>query len=759
MAALPAFAQEKVADVGVAGNRRVETDAIQVHVDFKPGDPFDRALVDADIKEIYAMGFFDNVWVTARRTPAGVDLVYHVAERPHVEDIRFHGVRKVKTEDLEAVINVTSRTIFDPQRAFLGLEQARKYYTSQGYPDAKIEFEMEVGPDNTGTLRYTVDEGRRIRIKDIRLEGARAFKKRRLRKLLTTRKEWIFSFLTGAGLLNEDELATDVERLTAFYYDNGYIHVRVDEPRVDRVGNGLVVTIKIDEGPQFHVGEIGFEGDVLLPEEALREILKFEEGDVFRASELRDSIFDLTQAYGDLGYAFAEAIPDTDVDASKNLVDVVFSFTSGPIVNIRRIDIRGNTKTRDNVVRREVDLTEGQRFSGTGLQTSKRNVRRLGFFEEVELTTNRTEEANEVDLLVEVKEGRTGAFSAGAGFSSADAFLFNARVTERNLFGRGQRVVLNGDIGTIRQNFQFSFTEPWFLNRPLAAGIDLFKWSLEFDRFTRGGTGAALRMSYPLERLGIDDFYGMSLERVRAGLEYRIEEAEIRGVDAFAPPDVVNEEGKRLTSSVTPSLQRNTLDHPFDPTSGSRQTLSAEFAGIGGETDFVKIELEGRWFVPAWKLFNRQFVYSIGGEIDWGLGDSGETGEELPVFERYFPGGINSIRGFDTRELGPTQSVPRDREGNTFEEEIGGSQQLILNNELIAPLLPDVGIKGVVFFDLGNAFLAADGIDLGDLRYAAGWGIRWLSPFGPLRIEIGYPLDRRSGESSSVVQFAFGSPF
>ena len=756
----PAYAAEWVASVELEGNKRVESDAIRVHVTAVPGKPLERAVVDHDIKDIYSMGFFDNVWATLRRTPSGIQLVYHVAERPYVEEIRFNGVKKVKAQDLEAVINVTPRTIFDPQRAFQGLEQARKHYSSQGYPDAKIGFEMEVGPNNAGTLRYTVDEGKLIRIQHIRFEGVKAFKPRKLRKLMTTRQAWIMSWLTGAGLLNEDELNTDVERLTAFYYDNGYLHVRVDEPKIERTEDGIDVTLKIDEGPQFRVADIKFTGEVLLPEQELRDTLKFKTGDVFRTSLLRDSIFELTQAYGDLGHAFAEVEPDTDIVSKDNLVNLAFRFKAGPVVNIRRIDIRGNSKTRDNVIRRELALSEGQRFSGTGLQKSKRNIRALGFFDNVELTTNRTDKEDQVDLAVEVKEGRTGSFSAGAGFSSADSFLFNARIAERNLFGRGQRLVLNGDIGTIRQNFQLSFTEPWFLGTPVSVGFDVFDWSLEYDQFRRSGTGFALRSSYPLWRLEKHTVWGLSLEDWRTGIEYRLEQATIDGLSRGTPPDIVNEEGTNLTSSIKPSVSRNTLDHPFDPTEGSRQSLSSEFAGLGGDSDFVKVELEARWFIPAGTVAGRKLVWATGGEVGWGLGDSGESGEELPAFERYFPGGINSIRGFPARSLGPTQTFPiDDRTGRMTTQEIGGSQQLILNNELIIPLLTEVGVKGVLFFDCGNAFRASDGIDFGDLRYAAGWGIRWLSPFGPLRIEIGYPLDRKHGEDAQVFQFAFGSPF
>jgi outer membrane protein insertion porin family len=761
LAAFTARAAERVTDVRLEGNQRVESDAIRGHITATTGSEFDRAVVDRDIKDIYSMGFFDNVWATARRTPAGLDLVFHVAERPYIEEIRFRGVKKVKTQDLEAVINVTPRTIFDPQRAFQGLEQARKYYSSQGYPDAKMDFEMEVGPENSGTLRYAVEEGKLVRVKEIRFEGVKAFKKRKLRKLMTTRQSWVFSFLTGAGLLNEDELNTDVDRLTAFYYDNGYIHVRVDEPKVERVGKGLVVTMKIDEGPQFHVGEISFKGDVLLSDKELRDEIKFKKGDVFRTSRLRDSIFDLTEAYGDLGYAFAEVEPDTITNAEAKTVDIAFAFKSGAVVNIRRIDIAGNTKTRDKVIRRELAVNEGQRFSGTGLRFSKRNVKRLGFFDEVELTTNRTELQDQVDLLVKVKEGRTGAFSAGAGFSSADSFLFNARISERNLFGRGQRMVLNGDIGTIRQNFQFSFTEPWFLGRPVAVGFDLFDWSLEYDRFRRGGLGFAVRASYPLWRLGVHRVLGLNMSSVRTGLEYRLEEATIDGLSGTAPPDVHldAEQSPRLTSSVTPSLTRNTLDHPYDPTEGSRQSISAELAGLGGDTEFTKIEIEGRWFVPLFTVIERELVWSVGGEVGWGIGEDGTSGEDLPVFERYFPGGINSVRGFEPRSLGPRQRVFDARDDRERLEEIGGSNEFIVNNELIIPLLKEVGVKGVLFFDVGNAFLAEDGIDFSDLRYAVGWGIRWLSPFGPLRIELGYPLNEKEGDDTSLIQFAFGSPF
>jgi outer membrane protein insertion porin family len=763
-----AQATDLVSEVRVEGNRRVDSASIRVHIDIDQGDLVDRGAIDEDIKSIYAMGFFDNIYVTLLERDGAMIVTYLVEERPYVTDVVFEGNESVKAEDLEAVINITARTIFDPRRVVTGLEAARKLYTSEGYPDAKIDFEVEVDADNSATIVYSVEEGDLIRVGEIEFEGVDAFTDRELRKLMTTRTEWMFSFLTGAGLLNEDELATDVERVTAHYYDHGYLQARVDEPKVERDGDALRVRIKVEEGPLFRVGALEFTGDVLMEEDELKQRLLLKQGDVFRASQLRESIFSLTEAYGNLGYAFADVVPDTRIDAENDEMDVRFNFDAGEIVTIRRIEVRGNTKTRDEVVRRELGLDEGAKFSGTGLQSSKRAVRRLGFFDEVELSTERTENADEVDLVVDVEEGRTGAFSAGAGFSSADSFLFNARVSEQNLFGRGQRLVLNADLGSVRQNFRLAFTEPWFRDLPLSVGFDLFSWQLEFDRFTRGGTGIALRSSYPLRRLGFASFLGFPLYRVRAGLEYKLESTVIDGLDVFAPEDVWAEERTQLTSSVTPSIFRNTLDHPFDPNTGSRQSLSAKIAGLGGEAEFFKVDLSGRWFFPLGEILeDRLLLYSFGATIGYGLGTEGPQGRDLPIFERYFPGGINSVRGFDTRELGPTQQVcdphgvadyPPTHDDDCLDEQIGGSSQIIVNNELIISVLPEAGVKAVFFFDAGNAFVEEDAFKLSEVRYAVGWGVRWLSPFGPLRIEIGYPLDPEEGEDSPVIQFSFGAP-
>jgi len=438
MPGMTARAAARVAEVRVQGVKRVDDDAVRVQITTAKGDVVDPATIDTDIKGIYSLGFFDRVWVTSEPSPAGEALTYHVRERPYVEKILFDGVKAVTPEDLEAVINIRPRTIFDPQKAADGLHEAEKYYASQGYADAKVRYSLEKFGDNEARVRYEVDEGKLIHIRAIRFEGVRAFKVSKLRKLMSTKKHWMFSFLTGSGVLNKDELSADVGKLSAFYYDKGYIHIRIDKPEITREKDGLVVTLKVDEGKQFHVGEVTFIGDVLMDKDDLAKISGIKTGDVFSASRLREAIFSMVEAYGNLGYAFAEVVPLTNIDAGNATVDIAFRFKSGAVVTVRRILIRGNTKTRDYVIRRELALQEGKQFSGSGLRRSRENIERLGFFSKVNLTTNRTKRDDQVDLLVEVEEGRTGTFSAGAGFSSADNFIFNARIQEQNLFGRGQ---------------------------------------------------------------------------------------------------------------------------------------------------------------------------------------------------------------------------------------------------------------------------------------------------------------------------------
>ncbi len=754
-------AEPHIDRIVIEGNVRVDQEAIRVHLRSVSGAPFDRATVSQDIRAVYQMGFFEQVQADWRAEDGEHVLAFVVVERPLIRDIRIDGSKKVKAEELEAALKVRRHTILDPAKIREGLAAAKQLYEEEGYLDATIEQRtVDLGGDEV-ELVYTVDEKKLIRISKIRFEGNQEFSGRKLRRGLATKQKWFLSRFTGSGLLKTDVLKADMERISALYYDRGYIAVRVDEPVVERDGDHLVVTFRVDEGDQFRVGELSIVGaeDFVADAQAVLQKLALKPGAVFSASALRRDVEAVTDVFADRGYAFATVEPTTTIRGAERLVDIEFTGSRGPQVYVDRIEVAGNVKTRDKVLRRELRLQEQELFSATKLRKSRENLQRLGFFRTVNVKTRRNPVPDKLDVIVEVTEAQTGSFSAGAGFSSADRLLFNVRVSEVNLFGRGQRLVLNADFGSLRRNFILSFTEPYLFDSRLTGTFDAFSWQLVFDKFTREGTGFAVGFQYPLDAWGIERLGPVSLVDVRPGLGYRFEQASITDLSSDAARSIRLEKGDSFISSVTPRISRSTLNHAFDPTGGSTQDLAVQLAGLGGDTSFVKADMQSRWFYSFWDSPRfGTFTYSIGGKLGWGVGDEGESGDELPLFERYFPGGLNSIRGYKVRTLGP-----REKRRNTFgtveeRQEIGGSQDLELTNEIIFPILQGLGVKGVVFFDAGQAFTAEDGIQLTKLRYAFGGGVRWLSPFGPLRVELGIPINPREGDDKSVVLFSFGGP-
>jgi outer membrane protein insertion porin family len=752
---------ETVKNVRIEGNVRVEEDAIRVYLQTRAGRPFDQNAVDADVKAIYGTGFFDQVTADVSRGRDGVTVTFRMTERPLVRNVTVQGNQKLKKEELEGALRIRPRTILDPEKARQGIEAARKLYADKGFLDASIDYETVPVGQNEVDLVYRVTESGAVRVKNIEFEGNEAFSDRKLRGLLQTKKAWLLTPFTGAGNLNRDVLRTDVERLTAWYYDNGYVMARVEEPRVERRGGGLAVLIRIDEGEQFRVGTVEVTG-ADLPESLARlpPDMATKTGEVFSATALRDDVQRLTERLSEGGFAFANIEPATDVVPAEKVVNVDFQVERGSPVTVDRIEVTGNTKTRDYVIRREMRLQEQELFSATKLRKSREALQRVGFFQSVNVTTRKSPVADDrMDVVVEVKEGQTGSFSAGAGFSSADNLLFNVRVQENNLFGRGQRLVANVDLGTIRRNVILSFTEPYFRGTPLTVGFDAFSWRLAFEDFDRTGTGATLQATYPVTAFGWSSLWGFPLEEVRIGADYRIEQAEISDISADAPVDIREAQGTSVISSVTPRVSRNTLNHFFDPTAGSVQDVSVEIAGLGG-TQFVKAEGRSRWYYTFLrsKRFG-DFTYSLGMLGGYGVGNAGVDGNELPLFERYFPGGINSIRGFEPRTLGPRQFRKNTRGVPYTSAPVGGTSQLIVNNEIIFPLVQGIGLKGVVFLDAGNAYGGDQNDLIDDARYAAGGGMRWLSPLGPLRVEVGFPFNTKPGDQTQLVLFSFGGPF
>jgi len=561
-------------------------------------------------------------------------------------------------------------------------------------------------------------------------------------------------------------LTNDLAILSSYYYDHGYINHRIDEPVILSKRSGIEVVIRIEEREQYRVGKVEIGGDLIEEPENLLKVVKLTTGQIFRGSRLRGDIATLSERYADRGFAFAQIEPVTRLDPKAKTVDVALMIKRGSPVYFNRITIAGNTKTRDKVIRREMVVAEQELFSGSKIKESRNALQRTGYFEDVQLTTKKTGSPDSVDLQVDIKEGPTGTFGVGAGFSSGDQVFFNVSVSEQNLFGRGQRLAATFDIGTIRQDFNLSFTEPYLYDSRLSLGVDAFNTRREFTDFTSRRTGFGIRTGYPLRYLKIPyigrpgsdptnergGVYLQAMEHMRGGLAYELSRDKISEVEADASTAIRDEKGTSLTSSITPSLSYDTRNHFFTPTEGTRSNVSLKFAGLGGDNYFLKLDTQTRWFYPILSdpRWGGNYTLVLGSTLGYGVTfkERHNGQENLPLSERYFPGGINSVRGFADRSLGPRDPVTNDI--------LGGDTQVVLNTELRFPLMQKYGVVGVAFFDQGQAFSEGESVNPGKFRRSVGFGGRWLSPFGPLRVSFGFALNAEPEDDTSVFGFSIG---
>ena len=591
-------------------------------------------------------------------------MTFRVTERPLVRNVTVEGNDKLKKEEVEGALRVRPHTILDPEKARQGIEAARKLYADKGYLDAKIDYRHGAGRRERGRPASTGSTSRApVRVEDIDFEGNKAFSSRKLRGLLQTKKAWILTPFTGAGNLNRDVLRTDVERLTAWYYDNGYVTVRVDEPKVERRGGrprgdhqdrrGRAVPRRNGRGRRRRPAG--------RRDAACRPTWPPRRARSSAPAALRDDVQRLTERLSEDGYAFANVEPATDVDPPSKMVNVTFQVERGSPVTVDRIEVTGNTKTRDNVIRREMRLQEQELFSATKLRKSREALQRVGFFQSVNVTTRKSPVADDrMDVVVDVKEAQTGSFSAGAGFSSADNLLFNVRIQENNLFGRGQRLVANVDVGSIRRNIILSFTEPYFRGTPLTVGFDAFSWRLEFDDFDRAGTGASIQATYPVTAFGWTSLWGVPLDdgpdrrrlphRAGGDQRHQLRRTGRHPRGAGHEPDQQHH-AAHLAQHAEPLLRPDGRVGAGPVGRGRR---------AGRRRSSSRRRRATRWYYTFLhsKRFG-DFTYSLGLPGGYGVGETGVDGDELPLFERYFPGGINSIRGFEPAHPGPAR-VPQE---------------------------------------------------------------------------------------------------
>ena len=719
-----------VRDIVIQGNRRTQASTIRFYLKTEIGSPFSPRVLREDIERLYALRLFDDIQVTAEEVDDGMRILLTVTEKPAVRNVIIEGRRRGAEEEVRQRVVLKEGAMFSRNLLNDSVTGLQEYYRQEGYYFAHVRPEEVAVDDNQVDVTLHITEGDKVRIRRIQFTGNRHFPDIVLQGEIQTKPYSVPILSGGASLYRPEGLRVDLQLLQNFYQNNGFINIQLGEPTVEinREASSVVMTIPIaSEGEQYKVGAVGLTGDEIFEEAELRRMVRLRTGEIYSREQVRNDILGLTNAYTDQGYAFADATPTIALDNERRLVNVTYTIQPGPRVYIGRIDIRGNERTRDWVIRRELRIDEGELYSGQQLLRSRQRLTNLDYFEEIKIDTLRRPEQGLIDLEVDVTEKSTGQFSAGLGFSSVETVVFQASVTQRNLFGRGQVITAQGRIGGLSQDFSISFAEPWLFGRPINAGASVYRNDVDFQTFDSRRTGFALTLGRA---------FG---EFLRASVTYRFEELDISDIEPGAADLLEEQEGSSLTSSVTPSVIWDSRNSRFNPSQGSLNSLEFDIAGLGCENQFYKLIGETTWYYPL--------PYGLSGFIKgrFGIG-AGYGGEDLPASERFFLGGPTTVRGFGFRDIGP-----QDLDGNP----LGGTSFVQFNLEVGRSFSRILRL--VTFMDVGNVYSEDQTFDLGEMRRSVGFGIRFITPVGPVRLDWGFKLDRRPGERLVELGFLLGA--
>jgi len=715
-----------VNEVVIKGYSRISPDAIRFRIKTAPGNVVHRKAIKKDIEEIFAMGYFEKCDASFED---GL-VTFVVQEYPVIMSIELEGNKKIKEEEIIDAIGLKRFDILNTRLLKTSIDRIISMYREKGFYNVDVTSST---PETEGgiTLKFTIDEKKKLYVKKVSFDGNEHVSTRKLKKVMETKNRWWLGLFSHSGSYLDETLDTDLLRIEQFYGDEGYIKARVGRPLVNiEEDKGIYITIPIEEGPLYYIGETDITGDLILPKEELLDKLQIKKGDVMRRSKIQLSIEDLRAVYMDEGYAYVRINPK-NIEQENYTIDLVFEITKGQPVNIETVVIRGNDKTRDKVIRRELKFDEGDRFSSTALQRSRDRLGRLGYFSNVNIEPIPRGE-DSMSMLVDVEETTTGAFSFGVAYSSQDGMLGTFELSENNLMGKGLKTKMGVEYGGKKKSYTLDFEEPWLLDYPVSLGVRLFNSEKEYTYYTKESRGGNIRLSYPL------------FEEVRHYIAYSYDDVlELTDIDPIYVSYLSEDEIKGgLTSSIINTIYRDTTNDFYRPTRGSDISVSLEYAGLGGDYHFTRSTAKVAKFFPIYKDKLALMLKFRWGSINPAKGD------DIPDYELFTLGGLNSLRGFDYEEVGP-----RDNLGNV----IGGRRMFINNIELTFPIANIPGLYGALFFDQGNAYLKR--IDLSNLKRSYGAGFRWVTPMGPLRIEYGKVIDPEEYESSGRWDFTIGTFF
>jgi outer membrane protein insertion porin family len=740
-----AGAEENIYKIMILGNVKVEEGVIRGAIKSREGGPFSVEKVREDLRSIFDLGSFTDVQVDIKSTPQGKEVIFIVVEKPSIKEILIKGNNKVKLDDIKEKMTLTPRSILNLEKAKENSEQIRKLYFSKGYYGIKVEYQVDYLETNEAMVTFTISEGPKGHIQKIVFKGNKKIKTSDLKKLMATKQKNIFSIITKTGTLDEDVLKNDLQLLTAYYFDHGYLEAKTSEPKIDLSDPKKIrIEIEIVEGPQYRLGNIDFKGDLLTTKEDLFKVLKIKRGAVYSNTAIRRDVNALTEKFANQGYAYVEINPDTSMDNKNLLVHLTFEIEKKKRVFYEKIQVVGNTKTRDKVVRRELQVAEGELYSATDMNKSRDRLKRSGFFKEMDFTTSRGSTEEKINLDIKLEEAPTGAISFGIGYSTLESVVGSASISDRNLFGLGYSGSLKFSLGFKTQNFRLSFTDPYFLGYPYAAGFDVYHERVEI--FT----------TYSYQITGGDIRFGKELtDTLRIDAMYKLENIKVYNVTSDASIYILEQEGKKTTSAISISPSIDTRDDYFNPRRGGRHSLLIQNAGgiLGGDNYFVKVMGQTSWFFPLPLNTTLNLRGQVGMIAPYG-------GKKVPIYEKFFVGGINTVRGFEYGMAGPVDQN---------KEPLGAKYMVVFNIEWIFPVSREIGLQGALFFDIGKGWgTESSGVTSGGviqstrnrgIAIGVGPGIRWFSPFGPIHIDLGFNPNPKKGEKRDVIEFTAGTVY
>jgi outer membrane protein insertion porin family len=733
---------ESIREIRVQGTERVEPATVVSYMDLRVGDNLDDASLDRALKSLFATGLFADVGIEQK---SGIVLV-NVVENPIINEIAFEGNDRLEDDELLAEIQLRPRQVFTRTKVQSDLSRLFQIYRRNGRFSVNIEPKVIRLDQNRVNLVFEINEGEVTKVKTIRFVGNKEYDDSKLRSVVSTKEDAWYRFLSADDRYDPDRLSFDQELLRRFYLAEGYadfaLTSAVAELSPDK--EDFFITFTMEEGELYKIGKVSIDSRLRdFDPSGLNKLIEISSGDWYNADMVQETVDKLTDALGDLQYAFVAVRPNINRNRQDKTVDIVFEINEAPRVFVEKIDVKGNIRTMDKVVRREILLSEGDPYNRSKLARSEQNIKDLDYFESVEVAVKEGSAPDKTVVEVDVSEKSTGELSIGAGFSTSDGPLADVRIRERNLLGKGQDLLLAATIAGERTEFDLSFTEPYFLNRDLSAGFDLFHVTRDLQdesSYDQRRTGGGLRVGYPLS------------ERWRQTLGYRAELNEITDVQSDASTFIRAQEGERSTSAISQRTTYDNRDSTLFPTDGWYLWLDNEMSGLGGDSQYVSGKTGASWYYPVFD----QVILNTLGEVG-AIGGYGD--EDVVINERFFLGG-STLRGFEQAGVGP-----RDLDTS---DSLGGNFFYRASAEVSFPVgLPEeMGILGHTFTDVGSIWdvdttpgINANFVDDNSLRASAGLGLSWRSPFGPVRVDAALPIASEEYDEEEVFRFNFGTRF